>query len=322
MSDVFTAALNAPSGRLAGVILKKLTKGSGTNELPKDMRVRLDKLVETPGKPGKLARIRLAAEVSYLFDRAPEWTKAKILPLFDWSSTDAVDAWKSRKYSNYIGSPELFGLMKKPFLEMFGRSDVSSEDLRIFGGWLTGILIANVSRVKDKYPITGPEARSALRRSGSASLSGVGHRLAMEMERAKPEEKADLWRNIVGPVLQAIWPLDVDLHNNASTFKLVQILKSTGEAFPEAADIIIPLISPDNPRQYSTIFSIANAPEELYASSPAKMLDLIAAVVGEAAQGSIYALNKALSRVRALEPGLANTRKFQRLLSYASAEDR
>jgi hypothetical protein len=318
MRDIYSDAINSPTGKLAEVMLKKLTKGSVASELPDEMRRRFDKLVDAPGKPGKLARIRLAAAVSYLFDRAPEWTKAKIVPLFNWSSADAEDAWKSRKYSDYIGSPELFGLTKKPFLEMFGRSDVSFEDLRIFAGWLAGILIANIARIDDKYPLTGPEARSALRRAGSASLSSVGHRLAVEMERAKPDEKADRWRTIVGPVLQAIWPLDVDMQSNASTFKLMQILKSTGEAFPEAADIIIPLIRPDNARQHSTIFSIANAPEELYASSPAKMLDLIAAVVGEAAPGSVYALGNALSRVRAIEPNLADTRKFQRLLSYAS----
>jgi len=319
MRDVFTDALNASSGRLAEIMLKKLTKGRGASELPHDMRARLDRLVDAPGRPGKLARIRLAAEVSYLFERAPEWTKTKILPLFDWSSADAGDAWESRKYSNYIGSPELFGLMKKPFLEMFGRSDVSSEDLRTFAEWMTTILIANKSRTDDPYPLAPTEARAALRRAGVEALSSVGHRLAIAMEGAKPEEKVERWRTIVGPVFQAIWPLDVELQSHASTFKLTQILKATGDAFAEAADIIIPLIRPDDPRGHSTIFSIAEASDALYASSPTKMLELIAAVVGESPPGSVFALGKALARVRQRDPSLANTRKFQKLLSYAAA---
>jgi hypothetical protein len=43
---------------------------------------------------------------------------------------DAGDAWAARSYSNYIGSPELLSLTKRPFLEMFRRNDVAAEDLR------------------------------------------------------------------------------------------------------------------------------------------------------------------------------------------------
>jgi hypothetical protein len=99
------------------------------------------------------------------------------------------------------------------------------------------------------------------------------------MEQAKLEDKVTRWRTVVGPVFQAIWPLDVELQTPASTFKLAQILRAAGEAFPEAADVIIPFIRPDNPRTHSTVFSIAEAPEALYASAPGKMLDLLVAVV-------------------------------------------
>jgi hypothetical protein len=51
------------------------------------------------------------------------------------------------------------------------------------------------------------------------------------------------------------------------------------------------------------------------------MVNLIAAVVGEAIQGSIYALGEALSRLRAIDPKLAETRKFQKLLPYASRQE-
>ena len=318
MRDVFTDALNAPAGRLTEVLLKKLSKGNGDNEIPDAMRKRLERLVDAPGKPGLLARVRLAAEVSYLFDRAPSWTKSRILPLFDWSSPDAADAWAARRYSNYIGSPELFDLFKQPFLEMFGRNDVPSEDLDTFSGWLTEILIANKRRNDDGYPLKGTEARAALRRAGAKALSSVGHRLAVEMERTKPEERATQWRTVVGPVFQEIWPLDVELQTPASTFKLTQILMATGEAFAEAAEVIVPFIRPDDPRSRSTVFSIAKASEELYASSPSKMLDLIAAVVGDAAPGSVYSLKEALDRIRAVDPKLADTRKFQKLASYAA----
>jgi hypothetical protein len=316
MPDVFNDALNAPPGQLAEVLINKLTKEQ-EGELPSELRTRLDRLIGAPGRPGLLARVRLAADLPFLFDRAPRWTKLRIVPLFDWSLSDAPHVWSARKYSNHIGSPELFGLVKESFLQMFYHSGTSAEDLDTFAEWVTSILLANQAEAAG-YPLLPTEARSALRRAGASALSSVGHRLAVEMESATAEKKLARWRTVVGPVFQAIWPLDVELQTSAATFKLVQIVLATGDAFSEAVDIIVPFIRADDPREQTTVFSIAEAPDTIFRAAPSKMLDMIAAVVGEAPPGSIYALGKALERLRAIDPTLANTRKFQKLLEYAS----
>ncbi len=315
--DVFTDALNSSSGRLAETLLKKLPTGIAQSEHLPQFLQRLDKLVETPGQAGQLARVRLAAEVSLLFERVPDWTKKKMIPLFEWSSADAQAVWSARKYSNYVGSTELFGLIKQPFLAIFSRSDISAEDLRTFSEWLTSIMIANQAH-QIGYPLTSTEARAALRRAGVKALSSVGHRLAVEMAGGTPEQKAVRWQTVVGPVFQAIWPLDVELQTSATTFKLAQLLTATGDAFSEAAEVIVPFIRPEEGRAHSTIFSIANAPEYLYSLSPSKMLALISAVVGDALPGSVYALGRALESIRAVDSKLANTRKFQKLIEAAA----
>jgi hypothetical protein len=317
MSDAFTRSLNAPAGRLAEVLIKKLTKGEDGNEMPHDMVRRFNTLVSARGTLGKLARVRFAAEVSLLFERAPNWTTQKIVPLFDWSSSDAYEAWAAHKYSNYIGSADLFRLTKQPFLALFSRTDIPDEDLTIFADWLTAIMLANQARQAD-YPLTATEARTALRQAGVRVLPSVGHRLAVEMERAKPGDKLSTWHNVVGPVFQAIWPLDMELQAAASTFNLVQILRASGNAFPEAADAIIPFIRPEDPRGHTSVYSISEADDVLYSSAPQKMLDLLAAVVGDVPAKGIYGLSKVLDRIRAVAPQLADTRKFQKLVSEAT----
>jgi hypothetical protein len=318
MRDALTDALNAPAGHLAGVLIKRMTKGENGEEMPDAIRQRFDMLVSATGRFGELGRVRFAAEVSLLFEKAPLWTAERILPLFDWKSPDAPNAWNARKYSNYIGSPRLFELTKAPFLELFARPEVSEDDLHVYGGWLAAIIVANRSK-NAGYPITPTEARSALRAAGTRGLSSVGHHLAVEMEAVKPEEKTAKWRVVVGPVFKSIWPLDADLQSPDVTFKLVQILRETGDAFPEAAEVIIPFIRPEDPRQQTAAYSISEADEVLYASSPEKMLDLVAAVVGDAPPRSIYGLTKTLDRILRHAPQLAATRKFQRLVSFASA---
>lgn len=315
MRDIFADALNSSSGRLAEVLLKRITKGP-EHELSDDVRVRLDTLLNTPAQAGRLARVRIAADVGFLFDRVPTWTTEKLIPLFDWSSPEASDLWTARKYSKYIGSPGLVGLTKAPFLEMFGRTDLPVEDLRTFASWMTAILISNQNGAK--YPLAPAESRAALRRAGVSVLTSVGHRLAIEMERAKPEQKKAQWQKVVGPVFQALWPLDIELQTHATTFKLVQLLLATGEAFPDAVDAVAPFIRPEEHNKNTSVFSISNAPDVLYTAAPDKMLDLVVATVGDAPAGSVYALNKVLARLRTAAPQLANTRTFQKLTVSAS----
>jgi hypothetical protein len=318
MSDIFTDALNAPAGQLAGVLLKKFVR-EVDGVLPAELQARLDKLVDAPGRFGLLGRVRLACDVPFLFDHAPQWTTRKLLPIFDWSSPEAAFAWSSRKYSRWIGSPELFGLLKKPFFEIFERTDVPAEEMGKFADWLVAILIANKSRAVG-YPLTGNEARGLLRRAGPEAMASVGHRLAMELGSATPAERAERWRSVVGPVFQAIWPIDVDLQTSATTFKLVQILLATGDAFPEAADIIIPFIRPEEKQAHTTVYSITKAPIEYFQAAPAKVLDLLVAVVGDPPPGSVYMLGGALSRLKEVAPDLVHTRKFQKLRTYASPQ--
>jgi len=296
MPDALTDALNAPVGRLAEILLQRMAKGENGEEL---------------------ARVRFAAEVSLLFERAPIWTAERIVPLFDWRSADAPSVWNARKYSNYIGSPKLFELTKAPFLDLFGRPDVAEDDLRVYGGWLTTIMIANRSK-NAGYPITPTEARTALRAAGVRAMSSVGHRLAIEMEGAKKEEKKAHWENVVGPVFESVWPLDVELQSPSLTFKLVQILRASGDAFPQAADAIIPFIRPEDPRLHTSVHSISRADDLIYAVSPEKMLDLIVAVVGDAPTRSVYGLTSVLDRIRKYAPHLADSKKFQRLVDSAS----
>ena len=311
--DLATASLNHPAGRLAEVLLQKIGSvpvgGVSATALQ-----RLQNLLNVPGTFGRLVRVRLAAWTAFLFERAPDWTKEHIVPLFEWSSADATAMWSARKYANYIGSPTLFQLTKRPLLQLFARPDASPEDLRVFSDWLVAVAIANQSD-NAGYPITSIEIRSALRHAAAQTLPSVGHRLALEMERAAPSDKTTRWRKVIGPVFQSIWPLDVDLQSPSNTFKLVQLLRASGDAFPEAAEMIIPFVRPEGEDGHTSVYSISEADEVMYSSSPERLLDLLAAVVGEERTRKVFGIGKALDRLRRHAPQLASSPKLQRLLA-------
>jgi hypothetical protein len=93
--------------------------------------------------------------------------------------------WSARRYSNYIGSPDLFRLTKESFLAIFRRPDVPDEELSTFADWLAAIVLANQAHDAG-YPLTASEARSALRQAGARSLTDVARR---ERENLADDEK-------------------------------------------------------------------------------------------------------------------------------------
>jgi hypothetical protein len=316
-NDVFSTALNDPSGNLASVLLKRTPRPKGQVELGKQLRLRYEKLIGSGDFFALLARARLSAAIAFLFDRAPKWTTAKLLPSFNWNSSDAPAMWSARKYSSQIGSFELFRLIKKPFSELFSRADIPDEDLRVFSDWLAAILLANQAG-NSGYPLSATEVRSILRRAGQSSLSSFAHRLATQMEGAAAAEKTKVWSETVGPVFQGAWPLDAELQTETATFKLVQILLATGAAFKDAAKIITPFIRAEDPRHHSTVFSISEANEELYGVAPTEMLRLLTAVTGDAPDHTVYGLKKALSKLEEKAPHLRQTKAFQKLAAQAT----
>jgi hypothetical protein len=235
-----------------------------------------------------------------------------ILPSYDWASPDALAMWSARKYANHIGSPRLFSLTKKPFVELFSRREVATEDIRVFSDWLGIILVVNQAG-KAEYPLTTTEVRSILRTSGNESLWSFAHRIAVEMESAKPEEKKSVWQDIVRPVFEGAWPLDAELQSPRTTFKLVQLLLATGEAFGAAAPIIIPFTRLEDTKAHSSVFSISEADPEIYGVAPDQMLSLLGAVAGDAPNQSLYSMNKALEKLQEKAPELTATKAFQKL---------
>jgi CHASE2 domain len=103
------------------------------------------------------------------------------------------------------------------------------------------------------------------------------------------------------------------------SFTLVQILRASGDAFPQTAEVIIPFIQPEDPRQQETTRISRRLRSKSNGRSCEKMLDLIAAVVRDSPARTVYGLTKVLDRIREHSPRLASLKKFQRLVSLASA---
>lgn len=315
--DPFSAAINDVSGHLATVLLKRTNgRPRGMFELNAQLQSRYDKLTGGNDRFAILARLVLSQNIAYLFERAPLWSKANILPLYQWTSPDAPAMWSARKYARNVGSSALFDLTKKPLLELLTRRETPDTEVQTYAEWIAVILLAKQGG-RTQYNLTFKEVRSVLRGTRPWGLASFAHRLAVEMQSAKPGEKMKVWSEVIKPVFHGAWPLDAELQTKAVTFKLVQLLLATGAAFSDALAIILPFVRAED-HHGSALFSLSEADEALFKRDPDGMLRLLSAVVGNAAPQSVFGLNKALTKLTNHAPHLAQTKAFQRLTEQAS----
>ncbi len=322
MADLLNDSMNAPEGRLARVLVDLIANDPQLDSVRSEIVARLDRLTSAPPRTASLAKVRLAADVSVLHDKLPEWTEAKIVPLFDWKHEGARDYWSARKYAPVVGSPQLTSITKSFLLALFDRADVPADDKSTFAEWLVVMAMTNTHQQKDVYPIASTEIRSALRMAGLQALSGVAHRLATELGDGTPASQAALWRNVVGPVFKSVWPLDVELTSDMITFKLVQILVSTGDAIREAAVEILPFVRREAREFGSTLFILADAPDHIFTLAADIVIELTLILLGgDVRVSELQWLRKVRDRAQRLRPEVANTKAFKKLDQLLAMHD-
>ncbi|WCK80145.1 SIR2 family protein [Agrobacterium fabrum] len=314
--SAFERAWISPVGDTVALLLRMVPPSEDEAIFHERIEPRLNNIVSEISVGGGTARVRLASEANFLFDRAPKWTKENLLVGFEWSSPEAVGFWSARHYSSSIGGTKLFSLMKGPFLQLFGRHDLPPDMQKAYAGWLFSILVANRAD-KAGYDLSAKEARAALRRTNPMILQALAHDVAVSMQKVEPHRKREYWHDVIGPVFVGLWPMDVEMLSGAVTFKLLQILRASGETFPSAADTLLPFIRPEEKDQGTAIHSLGKADDIIFQSAPDKLLAVVAAAAGDKLKGSVYGLRLVLDRIAEADPNLVNGRSFQRLLQMA-----
>jgi hypothetical protein len=320
VDDLLNESMNSAEGRLARILIDLLANDPQPDSMP-EIVARLDRLMSAPPRAASFARVRLAADVSVLHLRLPEWTEANIVPLFDWNHTDAREYWSARKWAPVIGSPQLTAITKTFLLGLFDRIDVAADDKERFAEWLIVMALVNKRERKEIYPVASTEIRSALRKAGVQALSGAAHRLAAELAGGTPASQAERWRNVVGPVFKAIWPLDVELTSGMITFKLVQMLVTSGEAVREAAHELLPFVRHDTRESGSTLCELAEAPDHIFKLAANFVIEVALILIGdEIGFSEAHWAKQIKEKAQRLQPEVTASNAFRKLVRLLPVE--
>lgn len=313
--DPLSSALNEPGGILAWTLqtLLAATEAETGSGIPQDLLPRFDRAVGATGNAGKPARCFFGSVTAYLDAIDPNWTHAKLVPLFSWDNPDAALMWCARAYDQ-VGSARLFNALKPAFLQLFERRELSDTNQSRLTDDLISVAIWHRQPESHDYDLTSQETRRALAIASPSVRGQAAWRLWHWMsEEQGPTDKGERWRTLIGPFFRDIWPLDARLRDRHTSQNLVLMALECDSEFPDAVDAIADVVAPYELYSLDSSLRLEQKHSELVPRFPRAFVKLLSAVIDPAEFPVPEDLAVSLQQCVEAEPGIENDPNYIRL---------
>lgn len=247
--------------------------------------------------------------LAWLFERRPEWTSSTLLPSFDWSHPGESEVvWEGFLFGGHF-SLNLWALLRRDFLATF-------ENLDKLGSETTRRLYQLLGRIAVHEPdwLTDDEAQRIVVRAAPIGRQQIAWVFWHSLDAAG-DKAGDLWRNRIGPWLEACWQPDEALKDSDTAQNLIRAALSAGDAVPEAIDLITPRLASLD-RAESTIFAVKQGKvPERFPQAAFKLLDRVVNRKQRFYKGD---LQKLLARIAKSWPEAGRDSHFTDLSDFAA----
>jgi hypothetical protein len=232
--DPINTAISHPAGNLAEVVVhllrsREVAKRGGIDS---DLQSRINEILSEREDAAGLARVIIASRLALFHFLNPVWTEEKVVPLFDWSSSDeARFVWSGYLWSPSM-PPDLWPAMKPSFLVSFENLDQLQEGVQRN---LAVLLVAIA--VEGEPSLSAEEARNCLRQLGDQDRGEAARWIVRRLEGAG-DRVEKLWSERIGPWIESAWPREEELKSSETSVSLAWAAIQVGEAFPDAVNTI------------------------------------------------------------------------------------
>jgi hypothetical protein len=284
-NDWVSLAINRSMGTLTTAFLSVLfarnLKVGGC--IPADLKPRLEELLSRHEAAHRPARVIAASRLSYLYAVDPEWSRANLIPLFDWANeVEALSAWQGYAWQPRIDK-KLWLALKPYFLPTF-----TSERLEQIGDMGRNLaqmlMLVGIEFGPNELP--REDARNAIRMM-SDEMRGRAINWVVSYLDQRKEDKEDgnqlndpdeLWSKKVWPWLDRVWPPDPGMRSHLTATQFASLAIATNARFPEAVKALTPYMIPSD--AYHVISDLAESTHPK--RHPRASLALIDAIVDPA----------------------------------------
>jgi hypothetical protein len=271
-------ALNAPVGKLAGLLMKDpSTKGRELGQgFPEGWTRRYEQLLALPGDMRRHALVMLGFQINWLSAIAPDWINANLLTVVDDEGEDGDALWDGILWAARAPSRALYERLKPGLLARAMSPMRRRAEANVIGGFLLIGWGGDPDADPLEQLVTSAELREILVQSDDDLRGQILWHL--EHWAADPEGK---WRARLVPFLSEVWPNHRAVRTPEMSARLVDLALASGDLFPQVAQAILPRLVPVRGgmlRGFMLRSEAENPPALIY---PAAMLDLLWAILAE-----------------------------------------
>lgn len=310
--DLVGHAINHPVGQVTEALLRWWYRGNLADEqgLADELRHRFGQLCDTETAKFRDGRVLLAGHAISLFRVDREWSIQYMLPLFEWerSPVEAQAAWEGFLWSPRV-YPPLMEVLGPAFLDTANHYAQLGRHREHYASLLTFVAL------DPRGVFAKPDLARATRALPQAALEHTTETLFRAVDSAG-DQRADYWRNRVGPYLRTIWPKTPDVNSEEVAEGLARACVAAGDAFPEGFQQVRAWL---RPLQYPERVAHSLHEAQLDTRFPESALELLHRIVGDEARGWFRDLTACLAAVRAARQDLEDDARFRRLVDILRA---
>lgn len=264
-------AINNPLGILTESLLarlgsRELKTGAGIPHGP--IANILNLLVTKQGRSFTLARVILASRLYYFYVVAPEWTKKRLIPGFNWKeSIEAEFMWEGYLWMPRI-TLELIDDIKESFIAAFNHVEsLGSGATRLYH--LFAVICMEYVTV-----FTTEQQRKILLDIGTSGRVDIADFLWRSFPD-KPDERDAYWTNRIKPFIKHAWPREANAVDTQTSRQFAMVCLETNQAFPDAVEEFEALLCPfSDLGHFLNRFESTKLPDE-FPSDSFKLLEMV-----------------------------------------------
>ncbi len=309
ISRPVSEAINHPIGHVTQALLNiwLARKPADNDSIPPVIEPFLTQLCDVEVAKFRHGRVWLASRLISLFRVDRAWTKAHLLPCFDWARgpVEANAVW-----AGFLWSPRLYPALFIAFKSQFLSTARYYNDLTEHSSQFAAILTHAALEIVAGY--SPEEYQTAVGALPQQGLNEVAQALLQVLESAG-SQREEYWKNRVQPFWQNVWPKSLKLASNGIAESLARLCIAAGQEFPNALAVVFHWLRPIEHPDYVVHLLHDSG---LCGQFPDASLRLLNAILKD--QPSVPSeLKQCLDAIAQAMPGLRQDSRFQSLAGCA-----